>query len=125
MWIDYVEDPVDDEVPVPPGGIILTAAFTGDLERHSTEIRELWGGPLCVVEHERTQRELSRIQSELSGEVGQELGLETTWSSTDVVTNTVQLGVVVADEATRAAVDERYGEGAVVLVPALTRADAT
>ncbi len=125
VWIDYVEDPVDDEVPVPPGGIILTAAFTGDLERHSTEIRELWGGPLCVVEHERTQRELSRIQSELSGEVGQELGLETTWSSTDVVTNTVQLGVVVADEATRAAVDERYGEGAVVLVPALTRADAT
>jgi hypothetical protein len=118
-WIDYVEEVTNDLVPVPPGGIILTAAFTGDIERHTGAIRELWGGPLCVVQHDRTQRELMRIQSELGGEAGQELGLETTWSATDIVSNTVQLGVVVADQAARAAVDERYGEGAVLLVPAL------
>ena len=124
VWIDYVEQPVDDEVPVPPGGIILTAAFTGDIDRHTIEIRELWGGPLCVVEHERTQQDLSRIQSELSGEAGRELGLVLTWSSTDVVTNTVQVGVIVADDALRAAVDERYGEGVVILFPALEPIDA-
>lgn len=123
-WIDYVEEVTDDLVPVPAGGIILTAAFRGEVERHTTEIRELWGGPLCVVEHERTQRELMGIQSELSGGMGQELGLQTTWSATDMVSNTVQLGVVVADEATRGAVNERYGEGAVVLVPALVPVEA-
>jgi hypothetical protein len=43
-----------------------------------------------------------------------------TWSSGDVTRNRVEIGVVVATEEARRAVDERYGEGAVVLVPALT-----
>lgn len=38
IWIDYLEEPVGDETPVPPGGIILNAAFTGDLERHTVEL---------------------------------------------------------------------------------------
>ena len=40
-------------------------------------------------------------------------------ASTDVVDNLVEVGVIVADERVRAAVDERYGEGSVRLVPAL------
>jgi len=71
-WIDYVEEPVGEEI-VEPGGII-----------------------------------------------GDELGLQMTWSSGDVTRNRVEIGVVVATEEARRAVDERYGEGAVVLVPALT-----
>jgi len=83
-------------------------------------IRETWGGSLCVVEFERTYHELRRIQDGFAADIGDELGLQMTWSSGDVTRNRVEIGVVVATEEARRAVDERYGEGAVVLVPALT-----
>jgi hypothetical protein len=118
FWIDYVEEPVGEEV-VEPGGIIANVAFTGDVDRHVTEIRQTWGGPLCVVEFERTYAELRRIQDEFAAEIGDELGLQTTWSSGDVTRNRVEIGVVVATQEARRAVDERYGEGAVQLIPAL------
>ncbi len=35
---------------------IVNAAFTGDLEAHEADLREIWGGPICMVEHPRTQR---------------------------------------------------------------------
>ena len=120
FWIDYVEEPVDDETPVPAGGIILNAVFTGDLERHTAALRELWGGPLCVSEVANTQRDLERIQREIGDGALESLGLETTWSATYVFDNIVEVGVVVATDADRAAVDERYGEGTVELIPALT-----
>ncbi len=116
FWIDYVDEPSER---TPDGGIIAIAAFTGDLERHELDLRELWGGPLCVTQHERTQAELNRIQEELGGEVGESLGLQTTWSSGNVVDNLVEVGVVVAGDEVVAAVEERYGAGAVLLVPAL------
>ncbi len=116
FWIDYVREPMEG---TRAEGIIAIAAFTGDLERHEAELREVWGGPLCVTQHERTYAELRRIQKELGDEVAEELGLQTTWSSGDVVGNRVEVGVVVADEAAVAAVEERYGAGAVLLIPAL------
>ena len=114
-WIDYVDEPSER---TPDGGIIAIAAFTGDLERHELDLRELWGGPLCVTHHERTQAELNGIQEELGGEVGESLGLQTTWLSGNVVDNLVEVGVVVAGDEVVAAVEERYGAG-VLLVPAL------
>jgi hypothetical protein len=119
FWIDYVEEPVGEEI-VEPGGIIANVAFTGDLDRHVAQIREMWGGPLCVVEFERTYQELRRIQDGFAAEIGDELELQTTWSSGDVTRNRVEIGVVVATEEARRAVDERYGDGAVLLVPAIT-----
>jgi hypothetical protein len=100
-------------------GDVLNAAFTGDLERHRAELREVWGGPLCLVEHARTLEELRAVQEELSSGAAAELGLEFTYSSTDEVGNVVELGVVAADDAQRAALDERYGAGTVRLVPGL------
>jgi len=116
FWIDYVDEPSES---TPDGRIIAIAAFTGDREGHEADLRELWGGPLCVTQHARTQAELNRIQEELGGEVGASLGIETTWSSGNVVDNRVEVGVVVAGEEVVAAVDDRYGAGAVLLVPAL------
>jgi hypothetical protein len=117
FWIDYVGEPSEF---TPPPEIIAVAAFTGDLERHEAELREVWGGPLCVTRHERTLRDLIRIQEELGSEIGVELGLRTTWSAVDVMQNEVELGVVVADDEMRAAIEARYGAGAVRLFPALT-----
>lgn len=116
FWIDYVGEPSEN---TEDGEIIAVAAFTGDLGVHEADLRELWGGPLCVTQHERTQAVLHRIQTELSGDVGEELELKTTWSSVNVVDNRVEVGVVVASEEVVAAVEDRYGASAVLLIPAL------
>jgi hypothetical protein len=108
------------------GGVtVIVAAFTGDPAAHEADLRAAWGGPICLVRHDRTQAELSRIQRELSDPaVAEQLGIETTWSATDVLENHVEQGVIVATDEARAAVVARYGEGAVELVPALVPVDA-
>jgi hypothetical protein len=121
FWINYVEQPVG-EVKFEPGSIVVTAAFTGELERHIREIRDVWGGPLCVVELRQTYADLRRIQRELGEGAATELGLEATWSGVDIQENVVDLGVVVADGVAARAMDERYDE-TVELHPALVPAD--
>lgn len=123
FWINYVEEPVG-EVEIEPGSIIVTAAFTGEIERHTREIREVWGGPICIIEQQRTYADLRRIQRELGEGAATELGLQETWSSVDIQENVVELGVIVADAVAQRAVDDRYGEGTVVLRPALMPADS-
>jgi hypothetical protein len=103
------------------GLLILTAAFTGDLERHRAEIEEIWGGPLCVWRHERPYSELARIQTELSQDaLRRDFGLELLGSSVDEVRNRIDLSVFLADADDRAAIDARYGEGTVIVTSALT-----
>ena len=118
VWIDYLEEPNPD---APPDAlqVILTAAFTGDLERHEAELRERWGGPLCMVEHERTYRELRRVQKELSPEGAARLGLQLLHSSVDVVGNVVEIHVVALDDEDRRALADRYGAGTVRATAAL------
>lgn len=99
VWVDSEEG----------SGIILNAAFTGSLERHERELRELWGGPVCLVERDVTYDELRGIQRALNTEPG----LEILWSSTDETSGTVEVGVVVLDTATRSRLDDKYGEGVV------------
>lgn len=108
LWVDYYNEPPGGPTEEDPGDIILNVAFTGDLERHERELRELWGGPLCVTQHDHTLRELQKIQNTFPAD---EFELETLWSSLDVVTGVVEIGVVVVDEETRQRIDERYGEG--------------
>lgn len=122
FWIDYIEEPSES---IAPEDVIAVAAFTGDLERHESELREIWGGALCVTQHDRTEAELRGIQRELGGEVGEGLGLQVTWSSGSVVDNRVEVGVVVAGPEDVAAVEERYGPEAVLLVPELEPVDGT
>jgi hypothetical protein len=120
VWVDYLVEPADYEVPAAPDALILVAAFTGDLERHEADLRALWGGPLCVTQHRRTLDELMRIQRDLGADGTAEVGLQMTWSSVNLMENEVELGVVVADDDARAAVAARYGAGAIELIPALT-----
>jgi hypothetical protein len=96
-------------------------AFTGDIERHRSEISEVWGGPLCVVEFERTLTDLTRIQTEIGD--GSELGLHLLSSSVAETRNRVEATVVLAGAADQAALDARYGPGTVVLESALQPAD--
>ncbi len=124
VWIDYIVESTDEEEMQPWGeNIVLVLAFTGDRERHEAEAREHWGGALCVWEQqERTERELMDIQGDL-GAAEEELGFESTFSSIDIVTGVVELGVVVSWPELEAALAERYGAGAVVVRPALHPVD--
>jgi hypothetical protein len=95
-------------------------AFTGDLDRHRAELAEIWGGPLCMVEHEHTLAQLMKVQEEL-GMRAKELRLLS--SSTDEVRNRVVVDVIFADADDRAEMDEKYGKGTVVLSSALRPAE--
>lgn len=114
VWFDYYgeTDPAADSDEEAYGDIILNVAFTGDLERHERDLRETWGGPLCLVRHERTYRELLAIQRELE-DVAEELDLEILGSSSDEVHGTVEMTVTVIDAEKRARMEERYGPGVI------------
>ena len=96
---------------------VLNLAFTGNKEEHETTARETWAGALCVVEFARSEAELMQIQREFGDE--NDFGLDVTYSSIDVNRNLVDVGVVAAEEETLDAIDERYGDGAVEVDPAL------
>lgn len=111
LWIDYIGTP--SESSDSDNDYVLNVAFTGDLQRHEADIREIWGGALCVVGSERTLDELRLIQEELTGRVGQEMGLEVLYASSSENRNVVEIGVTVATEEALRAIEERYGEGVV------------
>jgi hypothetical protein len=100
-------------------GDVLNVATAGDPAAVRAPLREVWGGPLCLVRHERTLAALRAVQEDLGAGGAEELGLTLLWSATDEVGNVVELGVVAIDDAQRAALDERYGAGAVVATPGL------
>lgn len=109
LWIDYLEEPAEfEDTPY-----VLNVAFTGDLQRHEDEIRDEWGGPLCVAKVDLTLDELMKIQNELSGSVGKDLGLEVLTSGSNQEENTVEISVVIVTEEQLAAITERYGPGVV------------
>lgn len=109
-WIDQrSDDPAVDAglPPDDPARIILNVRFTGDLERHEAELRQRWGGALCVLGAERSIAELEAIRDELQSE------LEPLGSGVSEVANRVELQLAVVDDDLRAELDERYGEGVV------------
>jgi hypothetical protein len=124
LWIHYLVQP-DDSAQVGPNDLVLSVAFTGDVDRHQAELSKLWGGPLCVARFDHTYRELLRIQNELTDRGPAEFGFQLLFADANVVTNTVEIGVVAADARLQAAVDQRYGPGTVVLQPALRPVSAT
>jgi hypothetical protein len=118
MWLSYLE-PMGGNVAEDPGELVLNVTFTGDLERHQTELRSLWGGRLCVARQQRSYQDLLRIQRELQGDAGAELGLRVLTTGIDEAGNRVSLSVVVLDTRARDALEARYGADAVHATAAL------
>jgi hypothetical protein len=106
-WVDHHGGPgmPDND----PATTVLNVLFTGDLAAHEEALRKVWGGSLCVQKAARGEAELNRIQKELRTEPG------VYTVSTDTVTNSVQLGVYVADVALERRLTQRYGPGVVRL----------
>jgi hypothetical protein len=85
---------------------------TGDVAAAERDLREIWGGALCVSSAEHTQAELAAIQADID-ETAEAIGL--TSSSTDVVTGVIRVEVVVDDGTLQADYDERFGPDRVVV----------
>jgi hypothetical protein len=119
LWLSYLA-PMGDNVAEDPGEFVLNVAFTGDLARHEAELRPRWGGRLCVTRQQRSHRQLVRIQRDLHGEAGSDLGLWVLGSGIRESANAVTLEVVVLEERAREALEARYGAGAVQVTAVLT-----
>ena len=107
VWVSYLDE---DDPPEERDEMLLNAAFTGRLAQHEAEIRERWGGPLCVVRYDVARRRLLRIQRQLHGAVAEELGYQALGSSMDEVGSKVELYVVLLTTELRAELERRYGE---------------
>jgi hypothetical protein len=57
FWIGSARVADGESVPATQNRV-LNIAFTGDLERHRTELEAIWGGPLCVSQLPHTQKEV-------------------------------------------------------------------
>ena len=109
-WVDYMNAPNGERF------FVFTAAFTGDLEQHRTELQREWNGPLCVTQAERTLSELKSIQHRLSDVSG----IRVLDSGINVVADRVECDVILFDREQQQMLDDRFGAGAVVATPALT-----
>lgn len=107
-----------------PRKFVLNFLFTKDVGRHRAALRQLWGGPLCVAETVRTSAELRRIQEDLEDELGRD-DSPILMAYADEVHGVVRVEVTVADPLLQASLDERYGEGVVVLSGALSPVKAS
>lgn len=101
-----------------PGRLVLVVASTGDLAALEADLRDVWGGSLCVAPAGRSLAELRpalRAVGELPGVVS---------SGYDEVRHRVEVTVVVATEQLQRDLDAEFGAGAValsgVLVPVRT-----
>ena len=101
------------------GPVVFNAVFTGAVTRHEAALREVWEGPLCVVQREGpTAKEVGRIRPEVEASLGR-LGLRMLWSQGPGVDPTIEIGVVADPGGVGQAALERYGPGLVRLFPAL------
>lgn len=117
-WLDQSlnpasDEPIDEAAMNDPAKLILNLRFTGDLERHEAEVREVWGGALCVTEGEHTVAELQRIQHELGNE------LDIVGSVADQLEGVVEVLIAVEEPGLQDRLDERYGKGVVEVIGAL------
>ena len=121
-WVDQSINPASDAgTPAveaeaalnDPTKLVLNVMFTGDLDRHEAELRAVWGGALCVSSAPRTEAELLEIQTALADEPGV-LG-----SSPEPRAGTLEVSVII-DDGLQQRMDEQYGTGVVLVLPALS-----
>lgn len=111
LWIDQqVPDGEQSEEDAnDPQRFVLNVTTTGDIAAMEREIREVWGGSLCVSQAPRTEAELLSVQTAL----GDLPGLLS--SSPDVRTGQVVVELLVATQERQRELEERFGAGTVRL----------
>ena len=111
-WIDQPDDATGEAGMNDPTKLIINVAVTEDVAGAEAELRETWGGALCVSEAAHTEAELNDLAMEL-----QKLPGVTTSSAADDV---VHIGVLFDDGSLQDWADETYGAGRVEITSTLT-----
>jgi len=111
-WIDQPDDATGEAGMNDPTKLIVNVAVTEDVAGAEAELRETWGGALCVSEAAYTEAELNDLAMEL-----QKLPGVTTSSAADDV---VHIGVLFDDGSLQDWADETYGAGRVEITSTLT-----
>jgi hypothetical protein len=114
-WLDQDAEPgwsgLND-----PTELVFNVRTTGDVEELEAELRQVWGGALCVSAAERSTAELREVADAITGAGdGAVLG-----ANVDEARQVVVAEVYVADEDLQARLDDQYGEGVIELAPWLT-----
>jgi len=112
-WLDTSRDPrtpeqVDKDAAAgreDPSLYIVNVAVTGDVDAAEDELRDLWGGGLCVSRAEHTDAERQAIADELNELPGM--------SSSGSGITYVDVSVLWDDGSLQAWADQKYGEGLV------------
>ncbi len=102
-----------------PTKLVLNFRFTGDVDRHEQQLREIWGGALCVSAAEHTMAGLQEIQLQIHDDYGTDI----LGSGIDTEIGYVELMVALDDGSLQRELDERYGEGLVRVYSALQPVD--
>lgn len=111
LWLDQpIRGTLSEENANDPTNLVLNVRVTGDVAAAERDLREIWGGALCVTAAEYTEAQLLEIQSEI-GEDTQSIRLLT--SSVDSQTGTLEVMVTLDDGTLQATYDLRYGPGVV------------
>jgi len=117
LWWDQSVNPASDDPDADPGAmndperLVVNVRVVGDPAAAEQQLREVWGGALCVTRAERTAAELRRIQAE----VARTPGMISASSGQDVV----DLDVELDDGTLQRRFEEEYGEGVVRVHSAL------
>jgi hypothetical protein len=122
-WVDQSINPAsrgstEDDVLLmnDPTRLIINVAVAGDTTVAEAELRETWGGALCVSPARRTRAELVQVLDELTripGLLGAGTGRDR-----------VELQVIYDDGSLQRELDDRFGDGFVVVASTLKPIDA-
>ncbi|CAA9332465.1 MAG: hypothetical protein AVDCRST_MAG61-2970 [uncultured Friedmanniella sp.] len=94
-----------------PRTSVVNVQVTVDVDAAEAELREVWGGPLCVSRAEHTEKELARIAAEVMSRPG---ALHASHGR-----GAVDLGMDYDDGTLQRELDRRYGTGLVRVHSAL------
>lgn len=105
VWVSYLDK---RDAPEERDEELLNVGFTGNLAAHEAELRQRWGGPLCVVRYEYSRRELAAIRREAENMRG--IRNQMLWSDMNEVDSYIQIGLIVLTDDLEAKVRRRYGD---------------
>lgn len=109
-WID--RESMDGSVPGvdDPTRVVLNVRFTGRLEQRERELRERWGGALCVAEARYTRSEMEDIERRLVAEL-EGVGL----TAVHAPLGKVLISMAVVPHGLQEELDERFGREVVLV----------
>jgi hypothetical protein len=111
LWLHDLVPPKDGHQDLKD--VVLNVTFTGDLARREAELRQVWGGALCVARQKHSEAELVAIQTEAAAMI-REMGLGFQGSGMDVVRGRILVDVTTVTAEQLAKLEEKFGKLLVV-----------